>query len=603
MRASSRFSNSLGCIFIAIGTCALLVLIIVLITGGFLVDTGPFHFSARRWRGPLIITLIAWTSAALLCRRRGLADGTASIGVRLERHAVAAAIVLGGATAGVGVGFGTYSAAGADAAGYISQAELLASARVAEDEPLARQVTWPDATRTFSPLGYRPGPSPGEIVPTYPPGLPLMMAAAHVVAADWGSFAVVPLIGALAVWCTYALGARLHSRTAGVVAAALLTTSPIFLFQLVQPMSDVAATGWWALALLLALSPQPGAAIVAGAVAGLALLTRPNLLPLALVVATVSAGWPHRSRSQPPLAASKAWAFAAGVAPALATLLLLQWRLYGNPMTFGYEQVSESFAVSNVWPNAHEYASRLVRGEAPALCLVAISITALLAVRCRAARTTSPSIVGSARVAAVVAVAPLVCYLPYGVFPDWSYLRFFLPAFPAAFVVTGALLAAAITVLPRPARGLVLLVAVTAACSANVMVASGEQAFNLRRYEARYRHAGRYLDSSLPPAAVVLAVQESASVRYYTHRPVVRWDLLNVDLDSAVSTLTALGRTPVLVVEDWEGGDLRARFPGSRIAGLDWLPRADVGSETRVRLFDPADRGRRSSRIVTDRFR
>jgi hypothetical protein len=148
-----------------------------------------------------------------------------------------------------------------------------------------------------------------------------------------------------------------------------------------------------------------------------------------------------------------------------------------------------------------------------------------------------------------------------------------------------------------------LLVAIAAAASANIELASGEQAFNLRRYEARYRDAGRYLDASLPPAAVVFAVQESASARHYAHRPVVRWDLLRVDLDSAVSALAALGWTPVLLVEDWEHADLHARFPASRIAGLDWLPRADVGSGTNVRLFDPADRGRPPGRVITDRFR
>ena len=72
MRASSPSSNNwrpsrlrvnLGSLFIAIGTCALLMLVIVLITGGFVIDTGPLHFSARRWRGPLVVALIAWTSA------------------------------------------------------------------------------------------------------------------------------------------------------------------------------------------------------------------------------------------------------------------------------------------------------------------------------------------------------------------------------------------------------------------------------------------------------------------------------------------------------------------------------------------------------------
>ncbi|MDQ5831787.1 MAG: glycosyltransferase family 39 protein [Actinomycetota bacterium] len=583
------------------------MLIVVLITGGFVIDAGPLHFSARRWRGPLIVALTAWTSAALLYRRASLADGTASIGPWLDRHASAAAIVIAAAAAGTGVAFGTYAASGADAAGYVSQAELLASARLVRDEPLARQVAWPDATWAFSPLGYRPGPSPGEIVPTYPPGLPLTMAVAHVAGGEWAPFTVVPLLGALALLCTYALGARLHSRTAGVVAAALLATSPIFLFQMVQPMSDVPVTGWWALALLLAVSPQPGSAIAAGATAGFALLTRPNLLPFALVVAVLAAGWPRRSRSQPRVMTSRLWAFAAGVMPASGALMLLQWRIYGSPAASGYGSFGDLFALSNVWPNARDYAWRLVRGEGPALCLAAISFAAILAVsrragQLRAGLATRQSVAGPASVAAVVAAAVLVCYLPYGVFAEWSYLRFLLPAFPAAFVVVGALLTSASTLLPQYARGLMLLAAITAAGAANINRASGEQAFNLRRYEARYRDAGRYLDSALPPAAVVFAVQQSASASHYARKPVVRWDLLRVDLDSAVSTLTALGRPPVLLVEDWEAADLRARFPASAVARLDWTPRADVGSDIRVRLFDPADRGKPPDHIVTDRL-
>jgi hypothetical protein len=69
-----------------------------------------------------------------------------------------------------------------------------------------------------------------------------------------------------------------------------------------------------------------------------------------------------------------------------------------------------------------------------------------------------------------------------------------------------------------------------------------------------------------------------------------------------VSTLTTLGRAPVLLVEDWEEADLRARFPASRLASLDWQPRADIGSTTRVRLFDPVDRGYPPGTFVTDRF-
>ena len=137
----------------------------------------------------------------------------------------------------------------------MSQAHLLSVGALLRDEPLARQVGWPDAEWTFSPFGYRPGAHGGEIVPTYPPGLPLVMASARAIASDDGPFVVVPLLGAVAVFCTYALGARLHSRLAGLIAAALLATSPIVLFQIVQPMSDVPVMAWWALALTFALLP------------------------------------------------------------------------------------------------------------------------------------------------------------------------------------------------------------------------------------------------------------------------------------------------------------------------------------------------------------
>ena len=193
--------------------------------------------------------------------------------------------------------------------------------------------------------------------------------------------------------------------------------------------------------------------------------------------------------------------------------------------------------------------------------------------------------IGAALFGAVV----LLCYLPYGVFRDWFYLRFLLPAFPLAFVLAGALAARAASALPRPAQGLSLLIALTTVASVNIVVAGREQAFNLREYEARYRSAGRYTEAVLPRDAVIFAVQESGSARYYG-RPIVRWDLLPVDLDTAVATLTAMHRHPVFLVEDWEAADLRKRFASSRIARLDWPPRADFGTAIHVLLFDPADR-------------
>lgn len=583
---------------VAAGTCAPLVLIVIVVTGGFVIDAGPLHLSARRLTSPILIAVAAWT-AALFLDRQALAATTAAVLTFLERHAVALALVLASAAAGAGVAYGTYSASGSDAAGYVSQSALLASGSLIRDEPLARQVMWPDATWVFSPLGYRPGQTIGEIVPTYPSGLPLTMTAARLMLGDIGPFLVVPLFGALAVFCTYAIGARLHSRIAGLAAAALLATSPIVLFQIVQPMSDVPAAALWALALLLALTPSPGSALAAGAVSGFAILIRPNLALLAIPVAIASRRWvlPGPGQSS---------GFAAGMVPALGALSLLQWRLNGNPFASGYGAVDDLFSLANVAPNLRAYAMRLLTGETPAVFLAIASMVVIALTRRRApsAFRLPPEATRRApvAVAAFVAAAVLVSYLPYGVFAEWSYLRFLLPALPLAFVLVSSLLVNAADALPASTRGLVVLLAITAACAANVNIAAREQAFNLRRYEARYRTAGRYLEAALPPNAVVLAFQESGGVSYYARTPIVRWDMLRVDLDTAAATLEALGRHPVLLVEDWEAAGIRARFPASAIARLDWTPRADFGTETRVRLFDPADRERRGNPPITDRL-
>jgi hypothetical protein len=181
-------------------------------------------------------------------------------------------------------------------------------------------------------------------------------------------------------------------------------------------------------------------------------------------------------------------------------------------------------------------------------------------------------------------------YLPYGVFSEWSYLRFLLPAFPLLFIALGGLLTAALLRLPGPLRAPVLLCTLAAAGCFNVIRAEHEQAFNMGGYESRYRVAGRYLASALPPRAVIVAVQESGSARYYTSRPVLRWDWLGVDLDAAIAALRARGWHPVFAIEDWERPDLMRKHPGSVNARLDWQPRAEFGDQPRVFLYDPLDR-------------
>ena len=596
---------------VALGTGALIVLVIILITGGFVLDAGPLHLSARRWQGPLVLALAAWVAArataSALGRPTELRLACAEVAAFVDRHGLAIALLFGAAAGGVGVAYGTYAASGADASGYVSEAEALASGALVLDEPLARALDVPNATLVLSPLGYRPGRVVGEIVPTYPSGLPLVMALARrfLPADPLAPFLVVPLFGGLTVLATYLLGVLLHSRTAGVVGSALMATSPIFLFQIVQAMSDVPAAAWWTLAFVFARSTFPSAPLAAGATVGLAVLTRPNLAPVGLVVALclamrsaeADAHADRRSR------VSRLLHFLAGSTPAAGALLLVQWRLYGAPFLSGYGAADTLFSAANIVPNLRGYGARLAQGEPGALILlVGAALVTLLRGRHLPATARPHELRASAALALTVAAAVTACYLPYAVFSEWFYLRFLLPALPAVFVAIGAMVTIATRAIPRPARGIVLALLVTAVCSANVRVAQREQAFNLHSYEARYRVAGQYLEAALPRDAVIVSVQQSGSARYYSRLPIARWDLLGNDLDATLAALEHAGRRPFLLVEDWEQPDVRARFPASPIARLDWPPRVEVTGTTKVRLFDPRDR-QSSGGYAIDRLR
>jgi hypothetical protein len=576
------------------------VLVIVGITGGFTLDAGPLRFSAHGWRTPLLVALAA-LGAMASAGRDAFAGAFSAAWTCIDDHAAACAVVLAATAAGIGVAHGTYSASSSDASGYVSESRLIASARLASDEPLARAVAWPNATWAFAPLGYRPGSDAGELVPTYPAGLPLVMAPVRLLG-ELAPYLVVPFLGAVAVFAAYRVGARLHSRPAGLTAALLLATSPVFLFQVVQPMSDVAVTAWWTIALLFALSALPNGPLAAGATTGLAVLTRPNLLPFAAVVALAVMNLPRlRGAASEAASAGAARAmerrvrpdrlvgFAAGIIPAVGAQFLMQWRLYGSPLASGYGAASDLYGLANIAPNVAAYAQRMLHGEAAALTLAASAIAVLAITRGRAGA--APPLKAPLVLATIALAIVVASYVPYGVFAEWSYLRFLLPAFPLLFVLIGAFVAAALMRLPLPVRAALFLCALAAAASVNVVRARQEQAFSMRRYESRYSLAGRYLASSLAANSVVVTSQHSGSARYYANLPVLRWDQLDVDFDLAIAALRAIGRHPVLLVEDWETARLASKYPRSAMARLDWRPRAEFGEETRVFLYDPDDRG------------
>jgi hypothetical protein len=174
------------------------------------------------------------------------------VSVQRLAHLVTAAAVAVVVT--FGVTRGLFVAAWSDAYGYVSEADLWARGTLVVHQPFAEHMTWRNASASLAPLGYRPhtaNPADKDIVPIYSPGVPMLMAIFKLAFGARAVFYVVPLLGGLAVWATYLMGARLGGPHAGAAAAVLLAASPTFLFEVVAPASDVACTAWWALTLAL----------------------------------------------------------------------------------------------------------------------------------------------------------------------------------------------------------------------------------------------------------------------------------------------------------------------------------------------------------------
>ena len=483
----------------------------------------------------------------------------------------AASIVLA-----LGITYGSFVAADGDGFGYVSQADLIAHGALSLAQPIARDMPWPFADWTFAPAGYRPGPVSGGgvsaiIVPTYPPGLPLLMAAARRSLGRAALFYVVPVLGALAVWMTFRIGERLHGAATGALAAVLLASSPIFLYQVMQPVSDVPAAAWWAVCLALALAPGEPAALGAGLTATLALLTRPNLVLLPAVVAAFLLRSPRRLAL-----------FAAGVVPGCLAVAFVNRHLYGSPLNSGYEGFGALFAWANAGPNLAHYSRWLLETQTPFIVLA----------------PAAPFLVRRAGLPIACSAAVFLSYLFYVPFgPDeWGYLRFLLPALPALLVLSVAAaseIAVRLGAAPRSAiAALVVLVAGLAAWQAREAVRRG--VFLTAVADRRYVEVGRYVAVALPADAVVIANLHAGAIHYYSGRLTLRYDWLERGwLDESVAVLARKGYHPYIALDEGEESQFRERFgPQNTLARLDWPATALRSQPVRVRIYDPADRAR-----------
>jgi hypothetical protein len=428
---------------------------------------------------------------------------------------------------------------GADSYGYVSASRMLQQGRLVEAAPVAAWLSAPNALAIASPLGWAPAANGAGLVPTYPLGLPMVMAVFGAVA-PFAVFLVSPVLALLTLIAVFRLAREWFDEEVALVSTMLVAWNPVFITYAKQPMSDVPASAWMMLAIALASirlkADTTGVAFGAGLAAGIAVMTRPALLIAAMVV---------------PLLSTKRVLVAAGLAIPVAIQLTLQAYLFGNPFSTGYGSAEALFSVEYLAANLAIY-SRHTWVALSGMWVTAVVVGVITAPQ----HVKWPLLAVSSTV-----TLPYLFYLP---FDHWESLRFLLPALVPLSILGGAgLVRLATAVSWEPAVAALLIVFAGGLMVRNATFLRDESVWNIQSMEERYPLAGQWLDVNTPPGSVALANQHSGSLRWYGKRQTLRWDQIAPEqLEQAIRDLESHGAAAYAVLEGAEVEMFDQRFAG-----------------------------------------
>ncbi len=471
--------------------------------------------------------------------------------------------------------FGELVAGGADSSGYLHQSQLWAEGSTTLVAPVLDDGPWPQSGWEVAPLGFAPSATPGILGPTYAPGLPWLMALGGVIAGAPGRFLWTPLAVGLLVWFTFVLARREAPPSAALGAALVVATSPPVLFAAMQTMSDLVGAALWIGAVLALGGQSRGTVVVAGLAAALALAVRPNLVLAAAAVwtaATLTADGGLVAKVR------RGALLALPLAVAAALVAWINLRLWGSPFASGYGATDDLFVSANVLPNLARLWQWTIETRAW-WTLAAVPAVAALAVSAPRARVWP---------AVALVAGILVSYLPYAVFAEWWYLRFYLPAWPVLATATVVLAWRLLHRVSPDAAPLAVLALTVAIAGPALHLTSAQDVFDLWRGAQRYPAVATWVRDSAPANAVLWSVQHSGALAAHGATTVARWDYLAPEaLDARRDTRGARGRASWVVLDDWEEAAWRQRFAGQVRGRLDWAPLAEARVGTaRVHVFD-----------------
>jgi hypothetical protein len=432
---------------------------------------------------------------------------------------------------------------GADSYGYVSASRLIAGGRLIEPAPIAEWLSAPNRMALVSPLGWTPSPDGSGIAPTFPIGVSSVMALFALAGGAGAVFFVAPVMGVITLWLVYRLAREWFDAETALFATAMVAWNPLFITYAKQPMSDVPATMWVVLALVLAVRSTSATAFCAGLAAGAAVITRPALLVAAAVIPVAA----YRGASPLRRAAAAALGLAIGVSVQMA----IQNHLFGSPFSTGYGTTATLFSTMNATTNIGIFLKHgwAVLGPLwiPGLILGLFSS--------RPEPRWKP---------AAIFVAVTLPYLFYLPFDHWETLRFLLPGIVPLTVVVAEGLIHIARVTRKPAVATVVIFGFMAIIAGrSEMLMRKSSVWEVASLEARYPLAGDWVNVNTPQDSVVLANQHSGSLRWYGKRQTLRWDFIDPsNLLQIVQELQSHGGIVYVALEGDEAAMFDQRFAG-----------------------------------------
>jgi hypothetical protein len=372
-------------------------------------------------------------------------------------------------------------------------------------------------------------------------------------------WAVVPLLGGLVVWLTYRLGRCVcQTHESAALAGVLVASSPVFLFQLMQPMSDVPAAAWWLFSIVAALDRPLWSALGSGLCASLAILTRPNLLPLVFPVG----GYVWYGARESRIAAVRLALFGASVVPGALLPAAANAVFYGTPGLTGYGSIRDIYRPANALQNVFLYPHWLYQSHslfifAGFLVLLGRFVRKPNMEAQQWRRLIQHAWLGFSFVAVLFA-----CYVFYLPFDHWTYLRFLLPGIPILIVLAMGVTDAIAQAFSPRVRIAILLFLVMVLPVTSVNCALRGDAFALKElFVDRYPAAAERIRASIQEEGVVICLLQSGSLRLYGSRMTVRYDLIPSDwLARGLAYLRQNGMAPYLAIENTELQECLTRF-------------------------------------------